>query len=106
MNTVLRHDDRAYDQLRQIKVSYNVFGYAPGNVLFELGNTKVLCSVMIQRGVPPFLKGKKTYVVGGLMVAYGIIGTILGYQEAGEAGRIIMEGFGFIFLRMGVAKGE
>ncbi len=36
-----------------------MFGYAPGSVLIELGNTKVLCSVTISTGVPPFLKGKR-----------------------------------------------
>ena len=43
-NEVRRASSREFDQLRDIKISYNVFGYAPGSVLFEHGNTKVLCS--------------------------------------------------------------
>jgi hypothetical protein len=42
-----------------------------------------------------FLKGKKTYIVGALMIALGLL------QGDSE---LIMQGFGFIFLRNGVAK--
>lgn len=65
-----RQNNRAYNQLRKIKISYSPFGYASGNVLFEMGNTKVLCSVMMQKGVPPFLKGSKT---GWLTAEYALL---------------------------------
>lgn len=69
---IQRAHGRKFDQLRDIKISYNVFGYAPGSVLFELGNTKVLCSVTMQVGVPPFLKGSKT---GWLTAEYAMLPT-------------------------------
>ena len=69
---LLRSGGRASDQLRDIKISYNVFGYAPGSVLFEQGNTKILCSVSIQSGVPHFLKGSKT---GWLTAEYAMLPT-------------------------------
>jgi len=69
-NVIQRHDNRAYNQMRSIKVAYNLFGYAPGNVLFELGNTKVLCSVTMQKGVPHFLKGTRT---GWLTAEYSLL---------------------------------
>lgn len=69
---VSRARGRQFDQLRDIQISYNVFGYAPGSVLFELGNTKILCSVSIQVGVPPFLKGTKT---GWLTAEYAMLPT-------------------------------
>jgi len=53
-----RIDGRLSNQMRPIKITYGVYGNADGSVLFELGNTKVLCSVMIQDGVPQFLRGK------------------------------------------------
>ncbi len=53
-----RLDGRLHNQMRSIKVTYDICGNADGSVLFELGNTKVLCSVMLQDGVPTFLKGK------------------------------------------------
>jgi ribonuclease PH len=34
--------------------------WAEGSVLFEMGNTKVLCAASYEPGVPPFLQGKGT----------------------------------------------
>ena len=67
-----RAHGRQYDQLREITISYNVFGYAPGSALFELGDTKILCSVSIMPGVPHFLKGTKT---GWLTAEYAMLPT-------------------------------
>jgi len=53
-----RADGRAVDQLRELKLTTNVFEYAPGSVLFEIGKTKVLCAVTLSDGVPHFLRGK------------------------------------------------
>ena len=55
-----RSEQRAHDQLRPLSISYDIFKYASGSTLFEMGNTKVLCSVTLQQGVPHFLRGKKT----------------------------------------------
>lgn len=63
---------RSYNKLRPVTISYNVFGYAAGSVLFELGNTKVLCSITLQTGVPPFLKGSKQ---GWLTAEYAMLPT-------------------------------
>lgn len=57
-------------QLRPISVSYGVYPYAAGSVLFEIGNTRVLCAVSLQQGVPPFLRGKKT---GWLTAEYSLL---------------------------------
>lgn len=72
MPAIQRASGRTFDQLRNVTISYNAFGYAPGSVLFELGNTKVLCSVSMQVGVPPFLKGTKT---GWLTAEYAMLPT-------------------------------
>ena len=53
-----RNDGRSADQIRSLFLTYGVYGNADGSVLFELGKTKVLCSVMMQDGVPAFLRGK------------------------------------------------
>jgi hypothetical protein len=42
-----------------------------------------------------YLSGKKTYIVGGLMI---VLGLIQGDKQ------MILDGAGFIFLRGGVAK--
>ncbi len=69
---VLRRQGRPLDQMRDARITYDVFGYAAGSVLFELGNTKVLCSVSLQPGVPAFLKGKR---VGWLTAEYAMLPT-------------------------------
>lgn len=67
-----RLHNRSFDQVRPIKITYDAFGYSAGTVLFEIGNTKVLCSVSLQVGVPPFLKGTKT---GWLTAEYAMLPT-------------------------------
>jgi len=56
--------------LRTIKIEYDPFGYADSSILFEQGKTKVLVSVTLQDGVPPFLRGRKT---GWLTAEYNML---------------------------------
>jgi ribonuclease PH len=65
-----RYADRGYDQLRPIKLTHNVFDYADGSVLLELGKTRVLCAISLSPGVPFFLKGKKQ---GWLTASYSML---------------------------------
>jgi ribonuclease PH len=53
-----RAQNRQYNELRPLKVVYDIYLNAAGSTLFEMGNTKVLCSVILQNGVPHFLRGK------------------------------------------------
>ncbi len=53
-----RFDGRAFDEIRKIKITENISLNADGSVFFEMGNTKVICTVVLQDGVPHFLKGK------------------------------------------------
>src|SRR4030095_6043041 len=41
-----------------------------GSVLIEMGHTRVLCTVSVEEGVPPFLKGKGQ---GWLTAEYGML---------------------------------
>jgi ribonuclease PH len=52
-----RGDGRAFNQLRQVKLTPGYLKYAEGSVLIEMGNTHVLCAVTLEDRVPPFLKG-------------------------------------------------
>ena len=54
----IRHDGRTAYQMRPVSCLWNHYSYAPGAVIIEWGNTKVLCAVTMQSGVPPFLRGK------------------------------------------------
>lgn len=53
-----RHDGREPEELRQLTITYGIYEYALGSVLFELGNTKILCAVTMQPSVPVFLRGQ------------------------------------------------
>lgn len=53
-----RNDGRAFDQLRETKITPNVSPYAEGSALIEIGNTKVICTASVEERVPPFLRNK------------------------------------------------
>lgn len=50
-----RPDDRPFDRLRPIRFETEYTRYSAGSVLASCGDTKVLCNVTIQDGVPKFL---------------------------------------------------
>jgi ribonuclease PH len=55
--TLIRTDGREPDQMRPVKITRNYIQHAEGSVLMELGNTRVVCTVTCEEGVPNFLKG-------------------------------------------------
>ena len=52
-----RDDGRQYDEMRKVTITPDAQQYAEGSVIIESGNTKVLCAVSVEEGVPAFLKG-------------------------------------------------
>jgi len=62
-----RHDDRAADQLRPLSFSVGIAPHAAGSVLISTGNTKVICSAMIEQSVPRWMKEQQ--VPGGWITA-------------------------------------
>lgn len=53
-----RPDGRQPDELRPFRFERQFTRYAAGSVLTHCGNTRVLCTVSVEPGVPPFLAGK------------------------------------------------
>jgi ribonuclease PH len=53
-----RPDGRAPGDLRPISFQRAFTSRAPGSVLASFGQTRVLCTAMVQDGVPPFLQGR------------------------------------------------
>ncbi len=51
-----RADGRAWDELRQIKITPGYQSFAEGSALIELGKTRILCSASLSDKVPPFLR--------------------------------------------------
>jgi ribonuclease PH len=56
----MRLDNRKNDELREVKITRNYLMHPYGSVLIEMGNTKVICTAMVDDKVPPFLKGTGT----------------------------------------------
>jgi ribonuclease PH len=51
-----RSDGRAADQVRDVSFELNVAPHASGSVLVAMGNTRVICGVMIEEVVPRWMK--------------------------------------------------
>jgi ribonuclease PH len=65
-----RSNGRRADQLRDVRITRGFTKHAEGSVLVEMGDTRVLCTVSVEEGVPPFLKGKGQ---GWLTAEYGML---------------------------------
>ena len=77
-----RPSGRAADQLRSIRITRNYTKHAEGSVLVEFGDTKVICTVSVESGVPRFLKGQ-----GWLTAEYGMLPRATGERNQREASR-------------------
>ena len=53
-----RFNGRSSNQTRPVKVTKNYIIHPHGSVLFEMGNTRVLCSASVDNKVPSFLRDK------------------------------------------------
>ena len=53
----MRRDGRANDELRPVDLQLDFTQNPLGSVLCSMGNTRVLCTVCVEEGVPRFLKG-------------------------------------------------
>ena len=65
-----RVDNRNQNELRQVKITRDYTKYAEGSVLIETGDTKVLCNVSIENGVPYWLRGQNQ---GWLTAEYSLL---------------------------------
>lgn len=52
----MRVDNRLPDELRPLIITRHFTKYAPGSVLIQAGNTKVICTASVEETVPPHLK--------------------------------------------------
>lgn len=62
-----RLDGRAPDQIRPVTFELGIAPHATGSVLVAMGNTRVICAVMIDEGVPRWMKEQG--VTGGWLTA-------------------------------------
>src|ERR1043166_5048338 len=67
-----RSDGRAPDQIRSVGFELNIAPHAAGSVLVSMGNTRVICGVMIEEVIPRWMKEQN--VSGGwLMAEYSML---------------------------------
>lgn len=66
----MRPSNRAFNEMRDIKITRNYTKHAEGSVLIEFGDTKVLCTASVGKGVPRFLKDSGQ---GWLTAEYGML---------------------------------
>ena len=78
----MRHNNRELSQLRPISFIRNQTKHAEGSVLVCYGDTKVLCNVSIEQGVPRWLKGQGQ---GWLTAEYGMLPRATGTRTQREA---------------------
>jgi ribonuclease PH len=67
---MLRKNGRSADELRKVTIERNFVKYAQGSTLISFGDTKVVCTAMVEEGVPAFLRGGKE---GWLTAEYGLL---------------------------------
>jgi ribonuclease PH len=65
-----RSGDRRADQLRPLRFTRGFTKHAEGSVLVEIGDTRVLCTVSVEEGVPAFMKDRGE---GWLTAEYGML---------------------------------
>ncbi len=79
-----RRNERAADALRAVRFTRHYTRHAEGAVLVEFGDTRVLCTVSIEEGVPGFLRGKGQ---GWVTAEYGMLPRATHTRSAREAAR-------------------
>src|SRR5437667_7864138 len=62
-----RTDGRAADQVRDVSFELNIAPHASGSVLVAMGNSRVICGVMVEEVVPRWMKEQN--ITGGWLTA-------------------------------------
>src|SRR5438270_2461845 len=82
-----RTDGRSADQVRDVSFELNIAPHASGSVLVAMGNTRVICGVMIEEIIPRWMKEQS--VTGGWLTAEY---SMLPYSTTTRKPRDIMKG--------------
>jgi ribonuclease PH len=67
-----RSDNRAFDQIRPVKITPDYLSHAEGSTLIEMGNTRVICAASVQEDTPAFLKSSESHH-GWITCEYGML---------------------------------
>ena len=67
---VHRSNSRSHESLRNITISVDVNKHAEGSAIVEFGDTKVLCTATVEKGVPRWKRGENS---GWLTAEYAML---------------------------------
>lgn len=84
-----RIDGRQFDELRKVNITRNYLKHPDGSVLMEMGETKVICTAMIDDKIPHFLKGSNT---GWITAEYSMLPASTSTRKIRESTRGRREG--------------
>ena len=85
-----RHDGRKADELRPIKITRNFTKHAGGSVVIAFGDTRVLCTAMIEKDLPPWLRSKNQTSAkpsGWLTAEYGMLPSSTTTRKRRDSGK-------------------
>lgn len=85
----MRIDNREYDELRKVKITRDYLLHPYGSVLIEMGNTKVICTAMIDERVPHFLKGSNS---GWVTAEYSMLPGSTNHRKIRDSSRGRIDG--------------
>ncbi len=80
----MRHSGRAWNQLRDIRLTKDYLKHPKGSVLVEMGNTRVICTASVEETVPPFLRNTGR---GWLTAEYSMLPASTHTRSARESSR-------------------
>lgn len=80
----MRSNGRKNDQMRPVKIIPGFTRNPDGSVLVETGDTRVMCTAMVEERVPPFLKGSGT---GWVTAEYSLLPGSTNTRTVREASR-------------------
>jgi ribonuclease PH len=79
-----RAGGRAYDQLREVRITPSYTKYAEGSVLIEMGETRVICTASVDERVPMF---KRNTGEGWVTAEYSMLPRATESRTQRETGR-------------------
>jgi ribonuclease PH len=79
-----RPSGRSAEQLREINITRNFTRHAEGSVLVCFGDTRVICTASVEKGVPSFMRGAGR---GWVTAEYGMLPRSTGTRMGREASR-------------------
>src|SRR5262245_57535031 len=84
---IVRHDGRNPDQLRTVEFQRHFTRHAGGSVVTRFGNTQVLCTAMLERDLPPWLKAKGSGAGGWLTAEYAMLPSSTTTRKKRDSGK-------------------